>query len=235
MALILRADVDKAYGRSNFIKRVASKLAEDYWFPSVTSLGYLSHVVDFAQFCDSQKIKGVFYHRLCTAPFINVQNILIQGGHKIGFHAENTKTAESFLDELNQFKKKTNLQNIDSFTKHGSGTLKLGKHHYPVYEPEKYIEWSSKYGIAYYFGNEICKNKEELLAQNNFFADMFWVEREYRHPDFCEFQQLLDVARTDDVVVLIHPCNFCASKVVSDDFKQLVKLSNEQNVSWKIL
>lgn len=235
MSLILRVDIDKPYGTSNIIKRITSKLVEDYWFPIFDSFGYLSHVEKFIRFCNSQNIHGVFYHRQCTAPNKKIKDILIQSGHKIGFHAENTINIDSFSYELNCFKAKTNLQNIESFTKHGSGILKLGKHHYPVYEPEKYLEWSLKLGIGYYFGNGICKSGEDLLSQNNFFANMFWMEREYRNPDFFELQKLLDIAKENDVVVLIHPCNYCSSKVVADDFKQLVELSKDQNISWKVI
>ena len=62
------------------------------------------------------------------------------GGHKIGFHAENTRTIDTFSEELNVFKKKVSPAKVESFSKHGSGQLKLGKYHYPSFEPEKYGE-----------------------------------------------------------------------------------------------
>lgn len=233
MSLILRVDVDKPYGKSNFLKRVASKLTEDIWFPKITALGYMNHVVDFIQFCNNQKIQGFFYYRNCTLPDKETKKLLIAGNHKIGFHAENTRNLNSFLSELKIFKKNLKIKNIDSFTKHGSGMLKLGKHHYPFYEPNLYIEWSSILGISFHFGNGICEKSQDLLSKNNFFSHMFWIEREYRNPDFFDFQKLLELAKTEDVVVLIHPCNYQASKEVKEDFMLLVQLSFEQKICWK--
>lgn len=233
MALILRVDVDKPFGRSNIFRKVASKLAEDYWFPVFSSFGYLTHLQIFLEYCNSKNISGFIYHRTCTIPDEKIQKSLIKGNHKIGFHAENTRTFETFSNEINHFKNLLNPIQIESFTKHGSGMLKLGKNHYPPYEPEKYFEWAKKLNIDFFFGNGICSSSSNLLSSNNFFPNMFWIEREYRHPDFFEFKKLLEVAKNKDVVVLIHPCNFHASKIVLEDFETLVNLSKEQSINWK--
>lgn len=235
MALILRVDVDKPYGHSNLIRKVASKIAEDYFpIPIVGSFKYLSHLVEFLEYCNAQHVSGFIYHRTCTAPNKKVIELLKSGGHKICFHAENTRSFETFSRELNSFKEKVNPLAVESFTKHGSGELKLGKYHYPLYEPEKYKDWSAKAGIGFYFGNGICKNENDLYPENSFFPNMFWMERAYRNPDFSDLQKLLDAAKKKDVVVLIHPCNFHSFKIVADDFKHLIRLSKEQNVSWKV-
>ena len=235
MSIILRADVDKPYGHSNLIRKVASKVVEDYFsIPIFGSFKYLSHLIEFLEYCNAQHIPGFIYHRMCTAPNKKVKELLISGGHKVCFHAENTRSFETFSEELNCFKEKVKPLSVESFTKHGSGTLKLGKYHYPPYEPEKYQDWSVKTGTGFYFGNGICKNENDLYSENGVFSNMFWMERDYRDPDFSDLQKLLNVAKKKDVVVLIHPCNFHTSKIVSEDFMLLVKLSKEQNVNWKV-
>lgn len=235
MGLILRADVDKPYGHSNLLRRVASKLAEDYFsIPIIGSFKYLSHLVEFLEYCNEQHIPGFIYHRACTAPNKKVRELLVSGGHKVCFHAENTRNFKTFSEELNSFKEKVKPLQVESFTKHGSGVLKLGKYHYPPYEPEKYMDWSGKVHTGFYFGNGICKTENDLYSQNNFFPNMFWMERDCRDAQFSDLQKLLDAAKKQDVVVLIHPCNFHTSKIVSDDFKLLVNLSKKQNVNWKV-
>jgi len=235
MALILRVDVDKPYGHSGLVRKIASKIAEDYFsIPVVGSFKYLSHLVPFLEYCNKENISGFIYHRQCTTPNEKVIKLLMSGGHKLGFHAENTRSFETFNEELCSFKEKVKPIQVESFTKHGSGTLKLGKHHYPPYEPEKYKDWSERAGSRFYFGNGICKNEIDLYSEEGFFSNMFWIERDYRDPDFFDFPKLLSAAKNKDVVILIHPCNFHAFKTVADDFKLLVRLSKEQKIEWKI-
>jgi hypothetical protein len=235
MALILRVDVDKPYGRKGLFRKIISKLAEDYWFPEkVKSLGYLSHLTDFLQFCNSQNVSGFIYHRICTVPDEKIKKLLLEGGHKIGLHAENTRSFETFLPELKEMKHKAPPLQVESFTKHGSGELKLGRYHYPPYEPEKYKEWATKTGISFFFGNGISCNESELYSKNGYFENMFWIEREYRHPGFSDFQQVIAAAKKQDVTILIHPCNYNASPLVAADFKQLVQLSKQENIAWKV-
>jgi len=150
------------------------------------------------------------------------------------FHAENTRSLETFTAELNLFKTKVAPNPVESFTKHGSGVLKLGRHHYPAYEPEKYKQWAVQTATRFDFGNGIATWEAELFAADGFYANMFWIERDYRAPEFNELQQALDAAKKADVVVLIHPCNFHSSAIVSDNFKQLAELAQAQDVAWKV-
>lgn len=235
MSLILRVDVDKPYGNSNLLRKIASKVVEDYFpIPIFGSYKYLSHLIHFLEYCNQQNIPGFIYHRNCTTPNKEVLGLIKNGGHKIGFHAENTRSLETFSEELRAFKKEMNPIKVETFTKHGSGTLKLGKNHYPPYEPGQYKQWSEKLGIAFDFGNGICKNSDELYAEKGFFSNMFWMERPYRDTNFNQLQQVLDAGKTQNVVVIIHPCNFHSSKIVADDFMLLVTLAKEQNISWKV-
>jgi hypothetical protein len=231
MPLILRVDVDKPYGRSNMINKIKSKLAEDYWLPRAGN--YLYHLKEFIEYCNSQSIQGYFYFRTCTAPNDIIKKLLSEGNHKIGFHAEDTRNFESFKSELTAFRMQCKLT-VDTFTKHGSGMLKLGKNHHPPYEPENYLKWSEPLKIKFPFGNGICKKAEDLMPQNGFYPNMFWIEREYRDKDFFELPQVIEYAKNNIIPVLIHPCNFAASEIVKNDFKSLAELSKKNNVKWLV-
>ncbi len=235
MSLILRVDVDKPYGNSNLLSKITSKVSENYFpIPIFRSFKYLSHLNEFLEYCNTQHVPAHVYHRICTVPNKRTMELLEAGGHKLGLHAENTLSFETFSKELMSFKEKVQPSTVGSYTKHGSGIIKLGKHHYPPYEPDKYKDWYEKTGTAIYFGNGIIRSKDDIYCENGFFPNMFWLERDYRDSGFNELQDLLDAARSKDVVALIHPCNYQRVKDVSNDFKLLVKLSKEQNINWKI-
>jgi len=134
MALILRIDVDKPFGRSSLFAKVLSKAREEFYFPGLNKLGYLKDLGVFLDFLDTNSIPAHIYFRNCTAPNAQIINRLRK--HKIGFHAENTQTIDTFKHELDAFRSKFLELNVSSFTKHGSGIFKLGRHHYPPYEPQ---------------------------------------------------------------------------------------------------
>jgi hypothetical protein len=203
MALILRADVDKPYGHANLPRKIASKVVEDYFPIPFGHYKYLSHLIQFLRYCNENRVPGFMYHRICTRPNAEVVKLLNEGGHKLGFHAENTRSPETFSAELKLFREKVKPLEVTSFTKHGSGTLKLGKYHYPPYEEDKYKAWAPKEHIGFYFGNGICKKAEDLYSVNGFFPSMFWIERDYRDPGFNDLKQLVSCAATKDVVT--HP------------------------------
>ena len=234
MSLILRADVDKPYGRKGLIRKIASKLVEDYiGEPWQASNIYLSHLALFLEYCNENNISGFIYLRNCTKPNNPIKKLLHEGGHKVGFHAENTSSYEAFITELELFKNNTPDLNIESFTKHGSGKLKLGKKHYQPYEPEKYKEWALRAGLGYYFGNGTGVSLEKLIPKDNFFENVFCIENECESLTSERLKLLMDTATNQDVVILIHPCNFHASKKAASCFMLLVKLAKEEKIGWK--
>ncbi|NVK65536.1 MAG: hypothetical protein HWE22_13170 [Flavobacteriales bacterium] len=232
MALILRVDVDKPYGRKSFPQKIMSKAREDFWFPQVNALGYLKATEEFISYCNENGVQGCFYFRNCTTPNKRITDLLKKGGHKVGFHAENTRTLESFSEELDVFKKETQGLSITSFTKHGSGQEKLGKHHYAPYEEDKYREWATSANINFPFGNAICSSLEDFQINDKFYPKMFWVHKDYRHQDFPTVENALDAAESLDVPVIIHPSNFIADSFVRQEFQKLVTLSNEKSIAW---
>lgn len=235
MGLILRVDVDKPYGNSNIIRKIFSKVIEDFIpIPFIGTYGYLSHLKEFIEFCNSENISAFFYHRNCTRPDQQVIELLKKGGHKLGLHSENTKTFECFEKEVLIMRKKVNGINVDSFSKHGSGVLKLGKNHFPSYEPEKYREWALKVGINYFSGNNIATNEIDLDSINGFYPSAFWIEREYRDPFFKDIKEVVEIAKKKDIIILIHPCNYESTQEVKDDFKLLIQLVKENGIKWKV-
>lgn len=235
MSLILRVDVDKPFGNSNLFTKIASKFIEDYLgHISTKTPGYLSHQIRFLEYCNSENVPGFFYYRMCTIPNQKVIQLMEKGGHKFGLHAENTRSFETLGFELDQLRKKISPIPVETFSKHGSGVLKLGKNHYPKYEPQNYIEWSEKLKCAYPFGNDIPKNGDDLIEKNNFYPCVFWIEPEYRFSEFNSIEQLIDVAKTKRVPILIHPENFDRENFVKDEFKKLVKRAKEENIQWEV-
>ena len=234
MALILRIDVDKPYGRSTSFEKIKSKITEDYYFPKLNFLGYLKATEEFITYCNSVSVVGIFYFRNCTAPNKRIIDLLNKGGHKIGFHAENTRDFDSFKEELEQFKHKVGKIDLHSFTKHGSGDIKIGRNRYPPYEPQKYIEWAKDVGVDFPFGNENCKLKEDFLNVDNFYPKMFWIHKDYRGGNLETVEDVLDVASYSNVPVIIHPSNFIAEDYVNSDFKKLVTLAAKNSIQWEV-
>ena len=231
MSLILRVDVDKPYGSSNLLQKIMSKLREDYWFPVINDLGYLRSVEHFLMFCTSNNIRAMMHFRNCTLPNQKILRLLDEGRHTIGFHAENTRSFFSFSEELSFFRTQVPGRSVSTFTKHGSGYYKLGKHHFPNYEPEKYQAWSKKCHIKFPFGNGIASSKDDF-NDPAFFPNVFWIERPYRSLDFQTLEQVIEIAKHNIVPVLIHPENFCSTKDVREDFKTLIRLSKARHIDW---
>lgn len=231
MALILRVDIDKPYGHHSLINKVFSKLKEDYYFPAIESLGYLKPTESFLNFCNSYSIPAILYFRNCTVPSEKINHIINAGNYQLGFHAENTLNIDTFKQELAAFEQKLGKK-VNTFTKHGSGKLKLGKHHYAPFEPEKYKVWANELNLNYSMGNGITNNLEDLFAKNNFFENMFWLEHPYRKEPLTNIKDIVVAAQTRNICLVIHPANFYTFKEVRDDLEKMILLSKELNVKW---
>lgn len=234
MGLILRVDVDKPYGRNSAFEKIKSKLTEDYWFPRVDWLGYLKATEEFIKYCNSNGVQGFFYFRNCTVPNKKIHALLKEGNHKLGFHAENTRSLSTFQDELKSFGKRISDVQISSFTKHGSGDVKLGKNHYAPYEEGKYREWVKDVNVKFPFGNAVCDSKTDFEEIKDFYPKMFWVHKDYRHENFSQIEQVIDLSKNVDVPVIIHPSNFIADNFVREEFQKLVSLSSKNSISWTV-
>lgn len=231
MPFILRVDVDKPYGHHSISTKILSKLREDYYFPASKYLKYLKPTEEFLRFCNTNGVSSFLYFRNATIPTKKILELMSEGGHILGFHAENTITKETFQEELQIFEEKVG-QKVHFFTKHGSGKLKLGKNHYPPYEPEKYQNWSNALGIDFSFGNGIANSIASLAAQDGFYPNMFWIERAYRDSHFSSLEPLIDLAKESLVTLVVHPANFYTDVNVKNDLLELFMRSREHAIHW---
>jgi hypothetical protein len=230
MPLILRADVDKPFGRAGLFQKVISKAREDFYFPAWSFLGYGRPASILASYLHDQAVPGHFFFRLCTLPTRDQLNQILRQGHKIGLHAENTRCEETFLAEVAAITGRLSIDRVEFFTKHGSGQLKLGRRHYPPYEEDKYILWAERHGIEFPFGNGIISSGDWMAGE--FIRDMFWLNHQYRDIDQYPLGWAIEQAKDKTLAVIVHPENYIADLNVRNDLKQLIKLARLNNISW---
>lgn len=233
MPLILRVDVDKSYGRSNLLQKIASKIAENYWLPSIPSAGYLHDLKRFLLYLEQEGIRAHIYFRKCTLPPKSWFGSQLLEGHKLGLHAENTRSLETFRKEVEEIRMYFNSVEISSFTKHGSGNWKGGRNHYPLYEPDKYVVWGKILNIPFLFGNdedmyEECSNQ----GLYDFYPGAFWIDRTYTNREEFALQKVLDLARERNVVILMHSGSCEVDEQVDQGMKRLISMAQKQGVSW---
>lgn len=230
MSLILRVDVDKAFGRRTLVEKVLSKLREEAWFPSWQWQGYGRAAAAFADWLSERDVRGFFSFRLCTLPDQEQVRRLVLQGHQIGLHSENTRSRATFADEVVRFKRRTGIDKVAFFTKHGSGRLKLGRRHYPPYEVEKYQAWSEEFGIPFPFGNGRIGPDSDLSGA--FLADMYWIHADYRDTEAYPLEWAVKKAKEVRLPVILHPGNFYAVPQVARDIDRLIELARAGQVTW---
>ena len=164
----------------------------------------------------------VFFRR-CTLPSRCIIDLLDAGHHEIGLHLENSRSLTSFLEEK-QIVEHHVRRPLRALSKHGSGGAKYGFHHYAPYEPERYVEWAQQASMRLFLGNledptiESTKVANDLLV----FPSAFWLEPFWRNTKKFTVDWLLDRARHQDIVLLVHPENIMASAELVVDFKMLI-------------
>jgi hypothetical protein len=232
MPVILRVDVDKPYGNATFYEKVLSKMRENYWFPALPFLGYLKQLKKFLQFLKEEKIRAHIYFRKCTLPHFNQLHNHSLDEHEIGVHIENTKNYNTFKKEIEEISKFFFPIPINSFTKHGSGSLKLGKNHFAPYEPEKYMKWATYSGTLFLFGNDEYNSKLSCsYKRNKHYPKVFWIDRLSDNNRY-QLYNILDLAKRKNVVVIIHPERFVADSTVENDLRKFVSLTKKYHVEW---
>lgn len=218
MSLIIRIDVDRAYGRQGLIRHVASRISSDFSLPRIESLHYLDELKVILRILNSKGKPAIVFFRKCTYPTSEVCRLMEAGGHQFGLHLENSRSAETFREELESLA--SFLQKpVAHFSKHGSGRLRLGRHHYAPYEPERYLPWARQCGLKYFFGN--LENPEWAPVNDGgvvSYPAAFWLEPHWRDTAKYPIQWLLNEARRRDVVLLLHPDNVTASPDVMREF-----------------
>jgi hypothetical protein len=223
MALIVRIDVDRPYGKQGFVRHVASRVSSDYYLPRIDGLRYLDELKTILHILEANGKTAHVFFRKCTYPTAQICEIMEAGGHHFGLHLENSRSQETFQEELGALEQKLSRK-ITEFSKHGSGRLHLGRHHYAPYEPERYLPWARQAGMKLFFGNledpQLKPTKEgELL----FYPSAFWLEPFWRDTKKFPIEWLLHEAAHRNVVMLMHPDNVTSSAEIMREFRRVVE------------
>jgi hypothetical protein len=230
MAIIIRIDVDRPFGRRTIFHRSLSRVSSDLYFPKFKSLGYLNDLKKILMVLNKRQVRAYLFFRRCTIPSKEILALIGSGDHIVGLHLENSRNYHTFKEELNFLEMNLTIK-ISSFSKHGSGKHKYGIFHYAPNEPEKYIEWAKTIGLKAFFGNsedpDIPGFEENGL---HIFPSAFWLEPYWRDTAKYSIDWLVENARKRDIVLLFHPDN-----VVPDHFLYHQLMMILKNVPHRVL
>jgi hypothetical protein len=223
MALIVRIDVDRPYGKQGIVRHIASRIGSDYFLPRITWLGYLNELKTILNILNANGKSSYVFFRKCTYPTSEICELMQEGGHQFGLHLENSRSAETFREEVRSLQQELGRP-VTSFSKHGSGRLCLGRHHFAPYEPERYLPWGRQAGMKVFFGNLEDPDLKPIQHDGLLcFPSAFWLEPHWRNTKQFPIQWLLSEAATRDVVMLLHPDNVAASPVIMQEFITAIK------------
>ena len=218
MALIIRIDVDRPYGKQGFVRHVASRVSSDYFLPRMPGLRYLDELKSILRILNANGRTAHVFFRKCTYPTQELCAMMEEGGHQFGLHLENSRSAETFNEELHSLERMLGRR-VTGFSKHGSGRLHLGRYHYAPYEPEKYLTWGKDAGMKYFLGN--LENPELRPTQDGdllCYPSAFWLEPHWRDTKRFPIEWLFREAAERDVVMLLHPDNVTSSAEIMREF-----------------
>lgn len=231
MPIIFRMDVDRPYGKSTLIKHIASKIGSEYYFPRITSLGFLADLHKVLYLMNEKHVRSYVFFRKCTLPCEETINLIDKGNHIIGLHLENSRSFDTYYAEI-KFLETYLGREIVTFSKHGSGVHKYGIHHYAPYEPEKYIQWAKHSGMKVLFGN----GEDPVLNSIQdwpllYYPSAFWLEPYWRDTQRFTIEWLIDESRKRDIVLLFHPDNITADDKLYKDLNFI--LSNTKSIVYE--
>src|SRR2546423_541620 len=223
MAIILRIDVDRPYGKRPVHRHVLSRISSDFYFPGLKALGYLKELEEMLCILTERKARAYVFFRRCTLPTPAVLGLMEKGRHEIGLHLENSRSYDTFTNERTALERHVGRK-VSVVSKHGSGAAKYGYHHYPPYEPDRYVAWARQSGMRLFLGNF---ENPSLEAESNgdgfkFFPSAFWLEPHWRDVAKFNIGWLFHQARERDIVLLVHPDNILDSPELTESFVSLI-------------
>ncbi len=224
MALIVRVDVDRPYGKSPPVRHCLSRLSSDLYFPKIVGLGFLAELQTILTWLNEERTRAYVFFRRCTLPSKAILELLNLGQHQIGLHLENSRSFASFIHEK-QILENHIGRKVFAVSKHGSGGSRFGYHHFAPYEPDKYVEWVRKASMRLFLGNLQDPSLDPIEAGGNVlvFPSAFWLEPPWRDVKKFTVNWLLDSALSHDIVLLVHPENVLAHPGLIADFKTLIR------------
>lgn len=219
MALIIRIDVDRPYGRAPLIRHIASRVSSDYWLPRIEAFGYLEELQVMLRWLNERGARAYLFFRQCTLPCKSVLKLAER--HVMGLHLENSRSLETFMEEKESLE--THLgQPVTALSKHGSGGRRYGRKHFAPYEPAKYVDWARKNSMTLFLGNlEDPRVPPTQTDGLRVYPSAFWLEPAWRNTGLYSVEWLKRTATQTDVVLLVHPENVMADPVLTEQFKDL--------------
>jgi peptidoglycan/xylan/chitin deacetylase (PgdA/CDA1 family) len=223
VALIVRLDIDRPYGKNPLPRHVLSRLGSDLYFPRVRALGYLRELEEMIGWMNKKQARAYVFFRRCTLPSANAMQLLERGGHEIGLHLEDSRSFASFNNEKRMLEQHIGRP-IRAFSKHGSGGAKYGRHHYAPYEPQRYLEWARESGLRLFLGNLEDPSLEPNQGPGGvvIFPSAFWLEPPWRDTAAYPVDWLMTHARKRDIVLLVHPENVLEAPELTEAFRRLI-------------
>ncbi len=224
MAVILRIDVDRPYGRQPFLRHVLSRLSSDFYCPRIEEFGYLRELKEILEMLKARDSRAYIFMRRCTSPSEPVRRLITEGRHAVGLHLENSRSFETFVAEKSSLER-TIGRPVLALSKHGSGKGKYGFHHYAPYEPDKYVSWAHRTGMKLFFGNAEDPSITGSRDNGGFqvFPSAFWLEPPWRDTNRFSVDWLIEKGRSSDIVLLIHPENVLADATLMKDFQRILR------------
>lgn len=223
MALIVRIDVDRPYGKSPVGRHLLSRLSSDLWLPRIDSFGYLKELQVILEMLNKRNARSYVFFRRCTLPSERIMQLIDDGQHQIGVHLENSRSFRTFFQEKQLIERHIG-KTVWALSKHGSGTAKYGYRHHVPYEPERYIDWARRSQMKVFFGNLEDPSIRPSNGTNGFvaFPSAFWLEPAWRDTSLFPVDWLSHEARKSDVVLLLHPENVLEKSELTEEFARLV-------------
>jgi hypothetical protein len=223
MALIVRIDVDRPYGKRPLLRHLLSRLGSDAWMPKLEALGYLLELRQMLQILNENQARSYVFFRRCTLPSVAVMRLLDQGCHEVGLHLEDSRSFTTFAWEKQNLERHTGRK-VQALSKHGSGESKYGYHHHAAYEPEKYVQWARQSSMRLFLGNLEDPTTPPVTCNGSMVAypSAFWLEPHWRDTGRFPVDWLMAEAKHKDVVMLVHPENVLESPGLTADFRRLV-------------
>ena len=224
MALIVRIDVDRPYGREPLLRHVLSRLGSDLYFPRIERLGYLRELEVVLKLLNGLGARAYIFFRRCTLPSESILELIASGRHEVGLHLENSRSFESFANEKSILERHVG-KTVLAVSKHGSGREKYGLHHYAPYEPDSYVHWARRSGMRLFLGNLEDPSIRPLEDSGVFraFPSAFWLEPAWRDTRTFSIDWLVTQANALDTVLLLHPENVLADPALLADLERLLR------------
>jgi len=224
MALIIRIDVDRPYGKEGILRHLLSRISADLYFPRVDKFGYLAELRNILELLNEANKSAYVFFRRCTFPSQQILELIKKGHYEIGLHLENSRSFLTFRSELHRLERHIGKP-VMALSKHGSGKNKYGRRHYAPYEPSLYQDWARWAGMRVLMGNAEDPSIRPTANNGNlvFFPSAFWLEPHWRDINKFTIPWLCAESKNRDIVLLFHPDNVMAEPVLKKDLESIIK------------